>query len=176
MNFNLEHSLLVLTRTPRTLHAMLYDQADEWVMRNYGTSTFSPFDVVGHIIHADQTNWMTRIQFILDYGEDREFPAFDRYAMYEMNRGKSMNELLELFISVRTGSLEQLESLNLTDQQLAQRGWHSDLGSVTMKELIATWVVHDLSHTHQITKAMAYQYREAVGPWFEYLSILPTAK
>lgn len=176
MDFDLERSVAVLSRTPRTLHAMLHDQADEWVMRNYGEATFSAFDVVGHLIHTDQAVWMTRIHFILDHGEAREFPAFDRYAMYEMNRGKSINELLDAFLDVRRDSLERLDTLDLTEQQLAQVGQHPALGAVTMKQLIASWVVHDLSHTHQIAKSMAYQYREAVGPWVAYLSILPKAE
>jgi hypothetical protein len=147
---------------------------DAWVMSNYGEKTFSPFDVVGHLIHADQSNWMPRLRMILTTGEATPFPPFDRYAMYEANLGKSVSELLEKFASVRAKSLDELRGLSLTPERLEARGRHPKLGVVTAGQLIATWVVHDLNHLHQIAKAMAFQYRDAVGPWREYLSILPS--
>lgn len=163
----------VLERTPRTLSAMLCGLGEMWVLRNYGEGTFSPFDVVGHLIHADETNWIARIRHILQRGESEPFPAFDRYAMYEANEGKSMDELLRAFGAVRMVKLCELEALNLRAEDLTHRGLHPELGSVTLGQLLSTWVVHDLHHTAQIAKAMAHQYREAVGPWRAYLSILP---
>src|SRR3954447_21136332 len=169
----LAHSIEVLQRTPAVLRALLGGLSDLWVMSNYGPNTFSPFDVVGHLIHADQTNWIPRARAILQHGEATPFAPFDRYAMYEESKGKSMTDLLETFAAPRARSLEELRDLNLIPHLLHSRGTHPQVGPVTLEQLLATWVVHDLSHLHQIAKAMAYQYREAVGGWREFLSILP---
>jgi hypothetical protein len=142
-------------------------------MSNYGEKTFSPFDVLGHLIHAEKTNWIIRARCILDHGETKTFPPFDRYAMYETSKGKSVRQLLDEFAIVRAENLDALRALKPTAQMLAQRGMHPDFGAVTFKQLLATWVVHDLSHLHQIAKSMAFQYRDAVGPWRAFLSILP---
>ena len=171
--FELGRSLQVLERTPATLGALLGGLSDFWVRNNYGAQTFSAFDVVGHLIHAERTNWMTRARMILEQGEASPFPPFDRYAMYEASKGQSMSDLLQTFASLRAKNLDDLRALNLTPPQLELRGKHPDFGPVTLKQLIATWVVHDLNHLHQIAKAMAFQYREAVGPWKEFLSVLP---
>jgi len=166
-------SVEVLSRTPAVLRALLGGVSEFWSLNNYGEATFSPFDVVGHLIHGERTNWMTRARAILECGEATPFPPFDRYAMYEDSRGKSLAELLETFASLRTKNLDDFRALNLTPEQLELRGTHPNLGSVTMRELLAAWVVHDLGHLHQIAKAMAFQYRDAVGPWRELLTILP---
>jgi hypothetical protein len=171
--FDLERSIQVLQRTADVLRALLGGLSDFWAMNNYGPATFSPFDVVGHLIHAERTNWMTRARLILDQGEASPFPPFDRYAMYEASKGQSMSHLMQTFATLRAKNLDDLRALNLTPQQLDLRGTHPDFGAVTLKQLIATWVVHDLNHLHQIAKAMAFQYREAVGPWSQFLSILP---
>jgi len=173
MTFDLEQSIEVLKQTPHTLRALLGGLSDGWTLNNYGSATFSPFDVVGHLIHAEQTNWMTRAKVILQHGQATPFPPFDRYAMYEASKGKSMSDLLRSFESLRAKNLDDLRALNLSEAQLETAGTHPDFGVVTLKQLIATWVVHDLNHLHQIAKAMAFQYREAVGPWRQYLSILP---
>lgn len=173
MNFSLEHSVAVLRRTPGVLTALLGGLDDPWVFSNYGEKTFSPFDVVGHLIHADQTNWMVRLRMILESGEARPFPVFDRYTMYETDKGKSIDELLESFAAVRAANLQALGALNLTPQTLELRGMHPALGSATARQLLSSWVVHDLGHLHQIAKAMAHQYRDEVGPWRQYLTILP---
>ena len=165
MAFELERSVEVLRRTPGVLRALLGGLSDFWARSNYGEKTFSPFDVVGHLIHAERTNWMTRVRFILEYGEARPFPAFDRYAMYEVSQGKSMAELLDTFAALR--------ETNLTPEMLDAHGTHPDLGPVTVHQLLAAWVVHDLGHTHQVVKAMAFQYRDDVGPWRAALTILP---
>jgi hypothetical protein len=173
MTFELERAVEVLQRTPVVLRAMLEGVSDGWSLSNYGEATFSPFDVVGHLIHGERTNWMVRARSILQHGEAKEFPPFDRYAMYEASKGKSLTELLRTFELLRTNNLAELRSLQLTPAKLQSRGKHPDLGVVTLEQLLATWVVHDLGHTHQIAKAMAYQYRDAVGPWRKLLTILP---
>lgn len=170
--FELERSLEVLDRTPDVLRALLGGLSDFWAMNNYGPATFSPFDVVGHLIHAERTNWMTRARMILN-GATSPFPPFDRYAMYEASKGQSMSDLVQTFATVRAKNLGDLRALNLTAEQLELRGTHPDFGPVTLKQLLATWAVHDLNHLHQIAKSMAFQYREAVGPWREFLTILP---
>jgi hypothetical protein len=175
MTFELEKSVEVLRRTPGALRALLGGLSDFWVLSNYGEATFSPFDVVGHLIHGERTNWMARIRIVLEDGEARPFPPFDRYAMYEASKGKSMAELLDTFASLRAKNLDDLMDLNLTPATLELRGTHPGFGGVTLKQLIAAWVVHDLGHLHQVAKAMAFQYREEVGPWREYLTILPKA-
>lgn len=173
MTFEIERSLEVLQRTPAALQALLGGLSDFWVMRNYGEATFSPFDVVGHLIHAEQVNWMTRARLILEQGAAVPFPAFDRYAMYESSKGKSMADLLETFSRLRAKNLDDLKALRLTKENLDLPGIHPQIGAVTLKNLIAAWVVHDLGHLHQVAKSMAYQYRDDVGPWREFLTILP---
>ncbi|HQR05876.1 MAG TPA: DinB family protein [Gemmatales bacterium] len=173
MSFILEHSLEVLQRTPAVLHSLLQGLSDFWGMSNYGPETFSPFDVVGHLIHGEETDWMVRAHIILEQGEAQPLPPFDRYAMFEASRGKTMADLLATFAQLREKNLSNLRALKLTPEQLNQRGTHPALGTVTLKQLLATWVAHDLNHIHQIAKAMAYQYRNEVGPWREYLTFLP---
>jgi hypothetical protein len=170
-----ERSVEVLERTPDVLRALLGGVSGFWSLNNYGPGTFSPFDVVGHLIHAERTNWMVRLRVVLEHGAALPFPAFDRYAMYEASKGKSMAELLETFASLRAKSLEDLKALGLTTEKLGLRGTHPQLGGVALRQLIAAWVVHDLGHLHQIAKAMAFQYREEVGPWRKLLTILPGA-
>jgi hypothetical protein len=173
MVFEIERSIEVLERTPGALRALLGGVGDFWALSNYGEATFSPFDVVGHLIHGERTNWMTRANVILEYGDTRPFPAFDRYAMYEASKGQSMGELLETFAQLRAKNLDDLRALALTPEQLDRAGTHPQVGAVTLKNLLAAWVVHDLGHLHQVAKAMAYQYRDEVGPWRDFLTILP---
>ncbi|MEM8737798.1 MAG: DinB family protein [Planctomycetota bacterium] len=174
MNFDLQRTIEVLERTPVVLDSLLGGLSDPWVTNNYGEKTFSPYDVVGHLIHADRTNWMVRLHVILESGEAEPFPEFDRYAMYEASKGKTIRELLEAFSSLRAGKLKELRALNLTEELLDRRGIHPALGTATARQLLSTWVVHDLGHCHQIVKAMAFQYRDNVGPWAAYLTILPS--
>lgn len=173
MAFELGQTIDVLERTPAALRAMLGGLGEHWTHSNYGHATFSPFDVVGHLIHAERTNWMPRLRVILEHGETRPIPAFDRYAMYEASKGQSMDDLLETFAALRAKNLNDLKALNLTPSDLARRGTHPELGGVTAQQLLASWAVHDLGHTHQIAKSMAYQYRDEVGPWRRFLTILP---
>lgn len=144
-----------------------------WVESNYGEATFSPFDVVGHLLEGEKHNWMKRVRVMLEHGESQAFDAFDRYAMFESSKGKSIGEVLDEFAACRAANVAELCRLNLTETTLDRRGRHPALGVVTLRQLLASWVVHDLGHTHQIAKAMAYQYRGEVGPWVEYLTILP---
>jgi len=164
VTFSVDKSVEVLERTPGVLNVWLGGLSDFWVLSNYGEATFSPFDVVGHLIEAEQTNWMTRLRVILDRGEAEPFPPFDRYAMLETNTGKSMADLLTAFTALRVKSLDELKALNLTPEALDRRGAHPAFGPVTARQLIAAWVVHDLGHLHQVAKAMAFQYRDDVGP------------
>jgi hypothetical protein len=173
MTAEVKKSVEVLERTPGVLRALLGGLGDFWALSNYGPDTFSPFDVVGHLIHGERTDWMTRVRVILEHGEAQPFPAFDRYAMYEASKGRSMAELLETFASLRAKNLDDLKALALTQEKLGLRGTHPQLGGVALGNLIAAWVVHDLGHLHQVAKAMAFQYRDEVGPWRELLTILP---
>jgi DinB family protein len=172
MEFQLDRAKNILERTPATLTSLLRDLPDEWILHNEGPDTFSPFDVVGHLIHGEETDWIPRAKIILAYGENRSFEPFDRFAMFEKSKGKALGELLETFERLRGQNLRELEQMNLTPELLSKRGKHPELGAVTLSELLATWVVHDLGHIAQIVRVMSKQYGDAVGPWRAYLSIL----
>jgi hypothetical protein len=175
MEFQLEHAMDILSRTPATLNSLLRDAPAEWTTGNEGHDTWSPYDILGHLIHGEETDWIPRTRIILEHrehGEPRAFEPFDRFAQFEKSRGKSAGELLDEFESLRTKNLTALRQMKITPDQLALRGTHPELGSVTLSELLATWVVHDLSHIAQATRVMCKQYSEAVGPWKQYLPIL----
>lgn len=172
MRFNLEHATDLLSRTPEVLRTMLGDLPAEWVAGNEGGQTWSPFDVLGHLIHGEQTDWLPRARMILRSAEPETFEKFDRFAQFEASRGKSLEELLGAFAELRADNLCALRELNVTAKDLERKGNHPELGEVTLEELLATWVVHDLDHIAQVTRTMAKQYREAVGPWVAYLSVL----
>lgn len=172
MEFELEQALEILERTPFVLNQLLGSLSDKWTLTNEGAESWSPFDIVGHLIHGEETDWIPRAKIILEHGEARAFEPFDRFAQLDISRGKSLDELLETFGELRQRNLAALRSMNLTRDQLRKRGQHPDLGEVTLGQLLATWVVHDLSHLSQITRVMCRQYDEAVGPWKEYLPIL----
>jgi hypothetical protein len=172
MNFELQHAIEILSRTPATLNSMLRDLPEAWLVQNEGPETWSPYDIVGHLIHGEETDWIPRAKIILEHGEARAFEPFDRVAMFEKSRGKSIVVLLDSFAMLRKESLNELNQMNLTPTLLEKRGKHPELGVVTMKQLLATWVVHDLGHVRQIVRVMAKQYGDTVGPWRAYLSIL----
>ena len=172
MEFQLEQAKSVLQRTPATLNSLLHNLPGEWVFPNEGPDTWSPFDVVGHLIHGEETDWIPRAKIILADGENRSFEPFDRFAMFEKSKGQSLGELLDTFERLRGENLRQLEQMKLTPELLSKRGNHPELGIVTLSELLATWVVHDLGHIAQIVRVMSKQYGDAVGPWQAYLSIL----
>jgi hypothetical protein len=146
-----------------------------WTLRNEGENSWSAFDVVGHLIHADRTDWMPRAKTILQFGESRSFDAFDRLGQVRESQGKSLGQLLDEFGRVRSKNLDELRTLNLRPEDLDRRGRHPALGAVTLSELLATWAAHDLTHLHQISRVMAHQYREAVGPFSAYLGVMQCA-
>jgi hypothetical protein len=172
MHFNLDQAIALLSRTPQTLESLLGGLPSEWVLNNEGDSTWSPFDVVGHLIHGERTDWIPRIKTVLQLGESQAFEPFDRFAQFEESKGRSLEELLTTFKDLRSGSIQTLKEMNIGPDELAKVGKHPELGRVTVKELIATWVAHDLDHVVQISRTMAKQYREEVGPWRAYLSVL----
>ena len=172
MEFKLEQATEILKRTPATLNSLLHDLPEPWLFQNEGPDTWSPYDVVGHLIHGEETDWIPRAKIILEHGDARPFEPFDRIAMFEQSKGKSIAELLDTFARLRENNLRELQMLNLTPTLLEKRGRHPELGMVTMKQLLATWVVHDLGHIRQVVRVMAKQYRDEVGSWKAYLSIL----
>jgi uncharacterized damage-inducible protein DinB len=172
MKFSVKEAETILGRTPDILQAWLPGLPDEWVMSNEGGETWSAFDIVGHLIHGERTDWIPRAQHILSHGQERAFEPFDRFAQSELNQGKQLDELLEEFAHLRRTNLQQLNKLNLTADHLARRGKHPEFGTVTLAQLLATWVVHDLNHLAQIARALAKQYDTEVGPWRKYLPIL----
>ena len=177
MEFTLSDATAILARTPATLDALLRGLPDTWVRSNEGLSkdgkdTWSPFDIVGHLIVGERTDWMPRARIILDHGETRAFDPFDRFAQEQERQGKSLDQLLDKFSRLRKENLAALQALNLQPKDLARRGKHPELGVVTLSELLATWAVHDLTHLHQLSRVMAHQYRDAVGPWKAYLGVL----
>lgn len=170
--FSLAESIPILSRTPATLSALLRGLPDKWVRCNEGTNTWSAFDIMGHLIFGERTDWMPRVRILLESGEARPFDPFDRFAQSKENQDKSMEQLLDEFLRLRTENLAELRTLNLQQADLTRRGRHPNLGVVTLSELLATWVVHDLTHLHQLSRVMAHQYRDAVGPWRAYLGVL----
>lgn len=175
MEHNLEYTIALLARTPAALNALLRDLPDAWTLRNEGENTWSPFDIVGHLIHGDRTDWMPRARMILQFGETRAFEPFDRWGQARESEGKSFGQLLDEFARLRRESLAELRALNLRPEDLARRGRHPALGVVTLSELLAAWAAHDLTHLHQISRVMAHQYRDAVGPWSAYLGVMQCA-
>ena len=175
MQHNLQHTISLLARTPATLDALLRDLPEEWTMRNEGGNTFNAFDVIGHLIQGERTDWMPRAKRILQFGESRAFDRFDRRAQERESQGKSLPQLLDEFARLRAENLAELRALNVTDQELNRRGLHPELGTVTLSQLLATWAAHDLTHLHQISRIMAHQYRDAVGPWRAYLGVMQCA-
>ena len=172
MEFELTHAVDILRRTPATLNSLLRDLPEPWPVQNEGPETWSPYDVIGHLIHGEEADWIPRAKIILEYGETRAFEPFDRVAMFEASKGKSLGELLDTFAQLRAENLRELQALNLTSDLLDKRGRHPELGVVTLRQLLSTWVIHDLGHIRQIARVMSKQYRDAVGPWKAYLSIL----
>lgn len=175
MEHNLDYTIGLLARTPATLDTLLRDLPDTWVLSNEGERSWNAFEVVGHLIHGEKTDWMPRARIILEFGESRTFEPFDRLAQERDSAGKSLGELLDEFARVRAVNLDDLRAMKLTDNDLRKRGVHPVFGSVTLSQLLATWVAHDLTHLHQISRVMAHQYRDAVGPWTKFLGVMQCA-
>ena len=172
MTIELSEALQVLSRTPATLRALLAGLDDEWLAADEGPDTFSPRDVVGHLIYGEETDWMPRLRIILEHGPSRPFTPFDRFGFKEKYGHMAIDGLLGRFAELREENLRQLRALALTPMQLELPGTHPELGPVTLSQLLATWVGHDLNHVGQVVRVMAHRYRDAVGPWRAYLRIL----
>lgn len=172
MQFELDESIQILERTPAVLRAQLGGLSGRWLTGKEGPDTWSPRDVLGHLIHCEQDDWIPRARILLEHGESRVFDPFDRFAFKQWVDEKSLGELLDEFETLRTHNIETLVGLGLNAGRLAKTGTHPEFGRVTLAELIATWAVHDLAHLYQIARVMAKQYDKAVGPWKEYLSLL----
>lgn len=175
MAHNLEDTIALLTRTPAALDALLRGLPETWTLRNEGENTMSAFDVLVHLINAERTNWMPRVRMLLRFGESQAFEPFDRWGQIKESRGKPLAHQLDEFASLRSGSLSELRALNLRPKDLALGGRHPALGVITLSQLLATWAIHDLTHLHQISRVMAHQYRDTVGPQSAYLGVLQCA-
>lgn len=172
MLFDVQQATEILSQTPYTLQRMLSGLSPDWTQLGGSTENWSPYDVIGHLIHGEETDWIPRAEIILAQGENRIFTPYDRFAQFERSKNKSLDDLLTEFAHLRSVNLETLVRWQLTPDQLLLRGMHPELGEVTLDELLATWVVHDLNHIRQIVTFMAERYAENVGPWKAYLSIL----
>jgi uncharacterized damage-inducible protein DinB len=175
MEHNLPHTIALLTRTPATLNTLLRDLPETWTHQDEGENNWSVFGIVGHLIHCEHADWMARVNLLLQFGETQAFAPFDRLGHQRAVQGKSLTQLLDDFAHLRSINLNQLRALNLQPADLDRRGQHPAFGSVTLSALLATWAAHDLTHLHQISRVMAHQYRETVGPWSVYLGVLQCA-
>lgn len=171
MEFNLKQSVEILSRTPLIMNAWLGDLSSGWTHKNEGDETWNAFDIVGHLIHGDKTDWIPRARLIIEHGEDKPFEPFDRFAQFNNSKGKTLKALLKEFEALRNENLRTLNTLPVAEN-LDKKGRHPALGAVTLRQLLATWVVHDLNHIHQMSRVMAFQYRNEVGPWGEYLGVI----
>jgi len=172
MIFSLKDACAILPRTPLVLRAMLDGLPDPWMNATQGSGTWSPYDIVGHLVHGERADWLPRVEHILQHGDAVPFPPFDREAMFEASKGKTLADLLDEFDRTRRESLRQLETLRLTEADLSRIGRHQEFGVVTLGQHLSTWVVHDFTHINQIVRTLATQYRDAVGPWRAYLSVI----
>src|ERR1022692_4069498 len=172
MAHDFEQTTALLARTPAAFDAILRDLPETWTLRNEGENTWNAFDIVGHLIHSERTDWMPRVKMVLEFGESQTFEPFDRWGQARESRGKSLEQLLDEFARLRSENLGELRGLNLRQEDFERRGRHPALGVVSLSELLATWAIHDLTHLHQISRVMAHQYRDAVGPWSAYLGVL----
>jgi uncharacterized damage-inducible protein DinB len=172
MQFKINEGRDILARTPQALSALLSDLPGNFALKNEGPDTWSPFDVVGHLIHGELTDWIPRTHLILEQGPEAAFEPFDRFAQFEASKGKSLNQLLQEFSELRQKNLADFDDLDLTNEKLELKGRHPEFGSVTLKQMLAAWVVHDLGHIGQIVRVMAKQYKDEAGPWSAYLRVL----
>ena len=172
MDFQISKTIAILSQTPTTVKSLLGNLSDEWNFAPDGEDSWSPFDIIGHYIHGEETDWITRAKIILSQGENLTFEPFDRFAQLDKSEGQTMSELLETFANLRQKNIEILKSWKLTDEQLKLKGIHPELGEVTLEQLLATWAVHDLTHVRQLVSVLAKQYAENVGAWKQYLTIL----
>ena len=172
MKYSIERSIEIMERTPTVLNNMLSGIGDDWVMNNEGPETFSPYDVIGHLVHGERTDWTARTKRILEFGDTKTFDLWNRFAQYEESKGKTLQQLLDEFVAIRKENMIWFKSLQLSETDLDKTGIHPTFGEVTLRNLLSTWVVHDLTHIAQITRVMAKQYIENMGPWPEFFRIL----
>jgi hypothetical protein len=172
MIFELENSLALLARTPGAINVLLRDLPDGWTTSNEGEKTWTPIDIVAHLLYTERSNWMPRARLIREFGEGRPFPPFNRFGHLNEQQGKSLTRLLDEFDETRTTSLSELRAWRLSSPDLKMRGQHPALGPTTLAELLAAWTVHDLTHLHQLTRVLAHQYADAVGPFHCFLGVL----
>ena len=172
MEYDLKKGLEILNQTPKTLQSLLGNLSKEWIQCNEGENTWSAFDIVGHLIHGEKTDWLNRTNIILNESGNNTFKPFNRFAQFEASKGKTISQLLKIFAELRQQNLNYMKSLNLSEAQMQLKGNHPELGEVTLKQLLACWVAHDLGHLAQITRVMAKQYKNQVGPWTAYIPIL----
>lgn len=172
MTFNLSKSIEILSKTPETLNSLLNGLSDEWLHNNEGDNTWSPYDVIGHLVHGEKTDWIVRAKIILSSERNKTFEPFDRFAQENDSKGKSIHELLEEFSKLRSQNLQELKTLQISESDFTKKGMHPELGEVNLQQLLATWTVHDLGHIAQIARVMSKQYAKEVGPWNAYLGIL----
>lgn len=172
MKYSVIEAIQILERTPQVLNTLLDGLPDDWVMNNEGPETFSPYDVLGHLIHGEKTDWVARTKIILEHGLSKPFTPWDRFAQYEESKGKTLLQLLDEFEIVRKENMQWFKNLQLTEADLDKTGMHPKLGQVTLRNLLSTWVVHDLTHIAQITRVMAKQYKDEMGTWPEFFRIL----
>jgi hypothetical protein len=170
--FTMDEAVAILERTPATLDALLRGLPEDWISANEGGDSWSPFDVIGHLIHGERTDWVPRARIIMEHGESRPFVKFDRFAQFEESKGRTLASLLDDFAALRREGLRELGALHLTNADLDRRGRHPELGIVTLRQLLSTWVAHDLDHVVQISRVLARQYSDEVGPWRAYLRII----
>jgi hypothetical protein len=170
--FVLDEAIAILSRTPRMLDALLRGLPDPWIRGTEGGTTWSAFDVVGHLIHGEETDWIPRARIILEHGDARPFEKFDRLAQFTLSAGLTLDTLLDEFAEARARNLAELRSFGLTDADLDRPGRHPELGPVTLRQLLATWTAHDLDHVMQIARVLGRQYSDEVGPWRAYLRVI----
>lgn len=172
MKFYLKNSIQILENTPDVLHSLISDLPEEWIKANEGDETWSPFDIVGHLIHGEKTDWIERLKIILSDNTNKPFTPFDRFAQFTESENKSINELLSEFKTLRQHNIKILKELDLKEEVFDKEGVHPEFGKVTLSQMLSAWTVHDLDHLAQISRVMAFQYKEAAGPWKKYLRIL----
>ncbi len=172
MEFKIEQALQILERTPLVVETLLFGLDEEWILNNEGPETWSPYDIVGHYIHGEKTDWIPRMDIILGEGADKQFEKFDRFAQFRNSKGKTLNQLLDEFKLLRKANLERLRSVEMTEETLDKTGVHPAFGVVTLRQLLAAWVVHDLNHIYQVSRVLSKQYKEEAGPWIAYLKVL----
>ncbi|NAY90344.1 DinB family protein [Muricauda sp. JGD-17] len=172
MEFNLTESIQILGKTPYVISDILKDLPDTWIKTNEGGDTWSPYDIVGHLVHGEKTDWISRTLIILSEVTDKTFEPFDRFAQFKNSKGKTLDKLLNEFCQLRSENLQKLKAFKIDEQALMKTGVHPEFGPVTLKQLLSAWVVHDLGHINQITRVMAKNYKIEAGPWPKYLAVL----